>query len=354
MGSRLSKRASLADLVVMAKPLLRQAERECPRMGRGRPPKIPDWVLGVLIMVAILKRRKSKSSQYRFLQQNRSDLQKWLGVEHFPVRSTYFDRYRRAHQLFRVAVRLQGRQAIREGLVDAEAVAVDKSLVAARGPAWHKRDRAKGIVPRGVDRDSTWSYSEHHGWVQGYGYEVVVSAGKTGVVFPLLADVETASIRETKTFLRQIPRLPQETKIVMADSGYDTNDIGEAVEWTPQGKRTGRRFLCRQIKRWRPPAKRRWRETLRRRLRRQRREARAKHFKTPKARRLYRRRGKSVEPFNQWFKNLFQLSDQVWHRGLDNNRTQLLASVFCYQLLLRHNRRRKLNHAKIQWALDGL
>jgi hypothetical protein len=354
MGWRAFRRASLVELVQMAKPLLQGAERECPRRGPGRPPTIPDWALGALIMVAVLKRRKSKSSQYRFLEQHRSDLLKWLGIDQFPARSTYFDRYRRAHRLFQVAVRLQGRRAIRDGLVDPQAVVADKSLVPARGPAWHKRQRIKGIVPRGVDRDSTWSYSEHHGWVQGYGYEVVVSAAKTGVVFPLLANVETASVRETKTFLQQIPHLPQETTVVMADSGYDANDIGEAIEWTPEGKRTGRRFLCRQIKRWHDPAKRRWRETHRRQMRRARREARAKYFQTRKSRLLYRRRARSVEPFNQWFKNLFQLGAKAWHRGLDNNRTQLLAAVFCYQLLLRHNHRRKLKHAKIQWALDGL
>jgi hypothetical protein len=32
-----------------------------------------------------------------------------------------------------------------------------------------------------------------------------------------------------------------------------------------------------------------------------------------------------VEPFNEWFKSLFELDDRVWHRGLENNQTQLLA-----------------------------
>lgn len=353
MGKRAQVRASLVELVEMAKPLLQQAEQACPRTGRGCRPTIPDWVLGALIMVAILKRKKSKSSQYRFLQQNRDNLQQWLGTDKFPARSTYFDRYRRAHQLFRVAIQLQGRQALRENVADAKCVAVDKSLVEARGPAWHKSQRAKGVVPRGVDCESTWSYSEHHGWVQGYGFEVVVTAGKNGVVLPLLAGVETASVRESRTFLEKIPGLPPKTEDVLADSGYDTNDIGEAIEWTAEGKRSGRRFLCRQVKSGRK-AKKQWRETHYRQARRQRREARAKYFRTTRGKRLYRRRGKSVEPFNQWFKNLFHLGDQVWHRGLDNNRTQLLAAIFCYQLLLRHNHRRKLNHGQIQWALDGL
>lgn len=131
MGWRVRKRASLCELVEMAVPLLRRAERECPRTGRGRRPTIPDWVLGVLIMAAVLKRRKSKSAQYTFLQQHQRELLAWLGVDKFPARSTYFDRYRRAYRLFQVAVQLQGRQVLRHGLADATCVAVDKSLVPA-------------------------------------------------------------------------------------------------------------------------------------------------------------------------------------------------------------------------------
>ena len=52
--------------------------------------------------------------------------------------------------------------------------------------------------------------------------------------------------------------------------------------------------------------------------------------------------------------DLFQLSDQAWHRGLANNRTQILAAIFAYQLLLRHNHRRRAYHARIQWILAGL
>lgn len=337
----------------MAVPLLQRAERACPRTGRGRRPVIPDWVLGVLIMAAVLKRRKSKSAQYAFLEQHRGELLAWLGVDKFPARSTYFDRYRRAHHLFRVAVQLQGRQALREGLANATCVAADKSLVSARGPVWHQQQRRRGVVPRGVDRQASWSYSQHHGWVYGYGIEVVVTAGKQELVLPLVADLETASVREMKTFPQKISQLPQETKYVLADSGYDSHDIAEAVEWTSRGQTTGRRFLCRPVKQCRM-AKKQWRETLHRQKRRRRREARAKYFATPQAKRLYRQRGKSVEPFNQWFKNLFDLSECLWHRGLDNNRTQILAATFCYQLLLRYNRRHKLHHGQIQWALDGL
>src|SRR5262249_4057751 len=102
----------------------------------------PDWRIAVLIMVAILKRKQTKSAQSRFLAEQRRDLQAWLGMRRWPARSTYFGRYQRAHRLLRAAIKLQGEKAVGEGV---------------------------------ADRESAWGYSQHDGWVQGYSFEVVVS-----------------------------------------------------------------------------------------------------------------------------------------------------------------------------------
>ena len=114
----------LATLVQMAIPVCQQAEREHPRTGRGRRPEIPDWVMAVLIMVSVLKKRKSKRAQYRFLEQHKSDLLKWMGTDRFPARSTYCDRYRRAHELFRHVILLQAEKEVQQGRIDAATVAI--------------------------------------------------------------------------------------------------------------------------------------------------------------------------------------------------------------------------------------
>ena len=106
MGKRATVGTCLASLVKMSVPLCQRAEREHPRTGPGRKPDIPDWVLAVLIMVAILKRKKSKSAQYRFLDEHCRELKVLLGTRKFPARSTYFDRYRRAYRLFAYAIKL--------------------------------------------------------------------------------------------------------------------------------------------------------------------------------------------------------------------------------------------------------
>lgn len=355
MGTRATSGTCLATLVVMATPLLREAERQCPRTGPGAKPEIPDWCIGVLIMVAVLKKKKSKSAQYRFLSEtsNRQEIARNTGIERFPSRSTFFRRYHRAYRLFRTAIRLQGERAIAERVADPQDVAVDKSLIEAHGPPWHKRDRERGKVPAGVDRDSTWGYSEHDGWVQGYSYEAVVTATPGTTVFPLLASVDTASTSETRTFAEKIGDLPKGTKTVSADSGYDANALGEGVEFDKRGRRTGRRFLCPENPRHsgRRRTKGGCADASRARSRALRGE-RKRFLKSRRGRRIYARRKKTVEPFNQWFKSLFELDSQVWHRGLENNRTQIMAAMFAYQLLVRYNYRRGRKNGRVRSILD--
>ena len=357
MGKRAKAGARWEALVEMAVPLLQEAERQCSRTGPGAKPTIPDWLIGVLIMAAVLKRKKTKAAQFRFLTDpsNRARLAAVLGRNDFPSRSRWYDRYRRAHRLFQMAIRLQGERAITEGVADPRHVAGDKSLIEAQGPPWHKRDRERGKVPGGVDHDSTWGYSEHDGWVQGFSYEVVVSATKNSVVFPLLASVDTASASESRTFAAKIEQLPAGTETVALDSAYDANALGERVEWDQHGRRTGKRFLCPEIPRHGKTPKPNARGVQADRVpSRRRRRQRRKFFESPRGRRLYARRKKTVEPFNQWFKSLFELDQKVWHRGLDNNRTQILASVFTYQLLVRFNHRRGRSNGRVRWIMDAL
>ena len=354
MGKRAKAGTCMAALVRLAVPLLKTAEHQCPRTGPGAKPQIPDWLMAALIMIAMLKQKKRKSAQYRFLCEERDAIASWLGDRRFPSRATYFRRYRRAQRLYRTAIRLQGEKAVAEGVTNPQDVAVDKSLIAGQGPAWHKQDRQAGRIPVGVDCDCTWGYSEHDGWVHGYSYEVVVTATPGTTVFPLLASVDNASASETRSFAEKIDQLPPATDTVSADSGYDTNEFGERIEYDAQGRRTGRRFLCpenprntkgRQLK---PAANARQARSRELRRRRQR------FLRSRRGRRVYARRKKTVEPFNQWFKSLFELDERVWHRGLDNNRTQMLAAIFVYQLLVRYNHRRGNNNGQLRWIMDTL
>jgi len=306
-------------------------------------------------MIAILGGRKTKSAQHRFLLGKRREIAGWLGTAEFPSRSGYFRRYRRSYKLYQAAVRLQGLQAIKEGVLDPAQVSVDKSLVHALGPPWHQRLRRIGKVPPGVDTEGAWGYSEHDGWVYGYSYEVVVSSTADSTVFPLLASANVASACETQTSAEKIDDLSPEVRYVSADAGYDANHLGERIEYDEDGRKTGRRFLCPENPRnaGRPKKKPGGADASRAKSRQRRRERR-KYLESPKGHRLYARRKETIEPFNQWFKSLFELDDHVWHRGLSNNQTQFLAAIFAYQLLVRYNYRRGNNNGRLRWIIDRL
>lgn len=354
MGKRAKTDKLLPELVKLAIPTLQRAERETAR-GRGAKPVIPDWVIAAMIMIVVLKKKKSKAAQFRYLCEWRRDIAQWLDCPKFPSRSCYYRRYRRAHLIYTTAIRLQGQQAIQEGIVDPEVVAGDKSLIQAQGRPWHVRLRRVGKIPAGVDTQADWGYSDHDGWVYGFAYEVVVSATPGSVVFPLLASFASANTSEARTFPDKVRLLPQGTKKVLLDCGYDSNYLGELIEFDEHGMPTGRRLLCPPNPRnnKRPKTKPGNADASRAHSRKLRTE-RIKHYQSKKGRRLYAQRGKTIEPFNQWFKSLFELDGRVWHRGLDNNQTQVLGAIFAYQLLVRYNHRCGNHNGQICWILDAL
>src|SRR5262245_61684350 len=205
MGKRAREGTCVRALVQMSVPVLKAAERQCPRTGPGARPDIPDWVMAGLIMIVLIKKKKTKSAQFRFLCEHRREIADWLGSDAFPSRATYFRRYRRAHKFFRTAIRVQGQRALAEGVTDAQDDAIDKSLLAAQGRPWHKSDRQAGRTPAGADRQATWGYSAHDGWTYGYSFEVVVTSTPKTTVFPLLASADVASASEPRSGLEKVP-----------------------------------------------------------------------------------------------------------------------------------------------------
>jgi hypothetical protein len=308
-----------------------------------------------MIMVGVMLKKKTKAAQLEWWRQHQAEFARWLPGQRMPGRSTFYERYKRVRRLFQQVIVAQGREALRRRWAQGHCVAVDKSLIAGRGRIWQARDRHRGRVPRGVDTDTTWGYSEYDGWVQGYAYEVIVTAPRDGVVWPLVASADTASRSEQKTILEKLTDLPAGTRFVLADAGYDSNAVAEAVEWQGQ-RRTGRRFLCPEVprpqtKKQRQPHN---RETRARQYHRRLRDDRLRFLRSPHGHGLYKRRNVRVEPFNARFKHLFELQDRVWHRGLDNNRTMLLAAICVYQLLLMHNHAKRRGVPHLQCLLDGL
>ena len=355
MASLTRSSHGLEELVRMAVPLLKSASEQNPRKGPGAKPKIPDYFLGAMIFVGVLKLKKSKSSAYRFLSsfENASLLKRLTGQRVFPSRSTFFDRYRRVYALMEIAIKLQGEKAIKEKIASPKHLAIDKSIMRSKGRPLHKSDRHKKNLPKGIDFQAAWGYSGLRRWVYGYSYEVVVCSSKRSLVFPLIATVSAANAAETTTAIAKVSELPKGVCTVSADSGYDSNKLAECIELHEAGRPNGRKFLCPENPRNRRPVKTATHQSKTQKRSRELRQKRNSYFQKPQSQRVYKQRTKTVEPFNSWFKSLFSL-ERVWHRGLDNNRTTVLTAIFCYQLLIRANFRKGNTNAKIKHILDAL
>jgi len=346
----------LRHLINLAAPICRRAAQGLPPRGPGRPVEIPEWAVAVMILIVVAKRLTTKSAQYRYLVGHADALTTRLGLDRFPARSTYFARYQTAYLVMTEALAAHTAHAADRGHIDVRCAAADKTLIAATGPPWHKAQKARGERPPRVDDAASWSRSAHDGWVYGYGVEALVTAARRGVVWPMLGSVDPGHVREARTFPAKVPRLPRRARYILVDMGYDSNDLGEAVEFDADGRRTGRRLVGPQQARHNRYGgrKRAWRQTHRRRRRREHRVERLRFYRTKFGRSLYRRRGRTVEPFFGHVKEVFELTEHVWHAGLENTRTQVLAALVLYQFLLVYNRIKGPGNAEVKWILDLL
>src|SRR5213593_2598730 len=109
-----------------------------------------------------------------------------------------------------------------------------KSLFKAQGPVWHQSDRQAGRIPEGLrhlDTDATWSKSSYHGWVHGYGLHF--TCNQAG--FPMLTQVETASVSESEALDQQATQIVQD---LAPDSMTADNSYANATrirQWAAQG-----------------------------------------------------------------------------------------------------------------------
>ena len=86
-----------------------------------------------------------------------------------------------------------------EKMIDPYIVAIDSTLLKAKGHVWHKSSMIKGIVPRSgiIDTDARWGFSHTKGWVFGYKLHMISSTGLTTMV-PLALILQLATYRITR------------------------------------------------------------------------------------------------------------------------------------------------------------
>ncbi len=183
-------------------------------------------------------------------------------------------------------------------------MALDSTVLRAKGGEWHKKDREAGVVPHSsIDTEAHWGKSGWHGWV--YGWKLHLAITVAGVWIPLAARLTPANASDNTVAPLLIEALPEEAHFVLGDTHYDAQDLREAC------LRDGR-FLV-TTKRGPYP-----------------------HTDAGvEVRRIFHElRSRAIENFNGQFKSIFDGQAQVPTKGLLNTARFALGAILVYQLAL--------------------
>ena len=193
--------------------------RETP-LSRGRPKTYADASLLVFYTIMTLKQVHAIHRQHHWLY-TRPILLETLRLPSGPSRLTLGCRYKAASACVGEFCEFIADWVVSNGYGFSHDLAYeDKSLFKAQGPVWHKKDRAKNHISKGlrnVDKTANWSKSAYPGWVYGYGLHLTT----TREGFPVMFAVLPANVNERKVLdAKQDRILEKGIRCLVADAGY--------------------------------------------------------------------------------------------------------------------------------------
>jgi hypothetical protein len=130
-------------------------------------------------IVRLWFRLDSNNALHKFLEldypYNRKILKK-CGLTQIPDRRTFDRRLKTISIDIKERIAIMTSLFVYEKMIDPYIVAIDSTLLKAKGHAWHKSSMNKGIIPRsGVDTDARWGFSHTKGWLFGYKLHLISS-----------------------------------------------------------------------------------------------------------------------------------------------------------------------------------
>jgi hypothetical protein len=184
------------------------------------------------------------------------------------------------------------------------AVAIDSTVLRAKGGVWHQKDRSQGIVPHtSIDTEAHWTKSGWHGWV--YGWKLHVVATVAAVWIPLAADLTPANTADNELAPALIREIPPDTRFILGDLHYNAPNVRECCE------QTDHLLVATQYGRY------------------------PHTDDAVEVRRIFHTlRSRAIENFNEQFKGIFDGHGQVPTRGCCNTRRFALGAILVYQLTL--------------------
>jgi hypothetical protein len=184
-------------------------------------------------------------------------------------------------------------------------VALDSTVLRARGGVWHKKDREAGKVPHtSIDTEANWTTSGWHGWI--YGWKLHLATTVAGVWIPLAARLTPANESDSPLAEELLRELSGEARFVLGDTHYNAPEVRQLCE-------SQDRILVASGHRRAYP-----------------------HTDAGvEVRRVFHElRSRAIENFNGQFKSIFDGQGQVPTKGLINTTRFALGAVLVYQLAL--------------------
>lgn len=279
-------------------------------------------------VVRIWLRLDSNRALHDFLAMNcypyNRKVLKACGLTNLPDRRT-FDR-----RLSTISIDIKERIAamavlfVKKKFVDPYIVAIDSTLLKAKGHVWHKTSMIEGVVPRsGIDTDARWGFSHTKGWIFGYKLHITSSTGF--LIVPLSADFTQADVQDNQIYPTITSSLPQGVRYIAADSGYDDHKLYNL------SITRGFELVC--------PVSEIYNHTSSERLQL------IEFYESKLGQVIYSWRSISVEPLIQHIKDIFKI-DPLTVRGYQKAAGIVLLSVLLYQIIVYYNCKTRKEHPK--------
>jgi Transposase DDE domain len=217
----------LVDRIPLPTPLTRP---------RGRPRFYPDRLFLKALVIMIIRHLQSPHEVRTVLDQPTAEMQilRTLLTEdgRFPSRWTWERRLKALPATLPAQIGCFGRSLVallQPWATGGRAVAIDSTILRARGGVWHRKDREAGQVPHtSIDTQAHWTKSGWHGWVYGWKLHVVCIAG--AVWAPIAAILTPANEADNEVAPRLIDELPREARFVVGDIHYNAPNVQEACD----------------------------------------------------------------------------------------------------------------------------
>jgi hypothetical protein len=290
------------------------------RRRRGRPYVYSPTIILRCFIVRLWFRLDSNNALHEFLELSypyNKKIMKRCGLTQIPDRRTFDRRLKTISIDIKERIAIMTHLFVCEKMIDPYIVAIDSTLLKAKGHVWHKSSMNKGIVPRsGIDTDARWGFSHTKGWIFGYKLHLISSTGST--IVPLAADFTTANVQDNQLYnpmTASFSLFTEETYFMIGDSGYDDQKLYDL------SINRGFELVC--------PVQ-RYVNTSTKRLHL------IEFYESELGQAIYSWRSKSIEPLIEHIKSVFRI-DPLPVRGYQNAAGIVLLSVLLYQILVYYN-----------------